>query len=294
MSAVVNADNLLIALTSAFLLAALRLVQRGPTMRRVLACSGLAAAAILTHGRGLIALPVLLTAFVVAWIRFRPQLRVVIRRGGAALATVCGAIAAYALLARSTGGSSLYGGQASELNQGSFNLRQFLSSIYQFYFPKLASLQPRIGPAYGYRQMFIETFYATFGSLEVRFKPRIYDALQVLSAVGLVGLYTACVARIRVLLRAWPVVTVMLSLVLTLIVFLHYVSYRALLGNGGSDPLIVGRYLLPMVPLFGVAIAFTVGSLPRRAAAPLGAAILALGVVFSLAAIGITAARFYA
>lgn len=168
------------------------------------------------------------------------------------------------------------------------------SSIYQFYFPKLPSLQPRIGPAYGYRQVFIDTFYGTFGSLEVTFRERVYDALQVLSALGLVGFYTTCVVRWRRLVSGWPVVAVMLALALTTLFFLHYVSYRALLGNAGSDPLIVGRYLLPMVSLFGLAIAFTAGTLPRRAGPLLGAAILSLGVLLSLGAIAITAARFYA
>ncbi len=58
--------------------------------------------------------------------------------------------------------------------------------------------------------------------------------------------------------------------------------------------MIVGRYLLPMVSLFGLAIVFTVGTLPRRIAPLVGGAILALGLLLSLAGIGITAARFYA
>jgi hypothetical protein len=294
MSAVVNADNLLIALTTGFLLAALRLVRRGPSMARVLTSSALASAAMLTHGRGLVTLPVLLVALTVAWIRHRPPIRETLARGGAAVATVGGALAAYLLLARAAGGSSLYGGQVGALNSGSFNVRQLLSSIFQFYFPKLPSLQPRIGPAYGYRQVFIDTFYATFGSLEVTFRQRIYDLLQLLSAIGLLGFYTACVVRRGALRRSWPAVAVMLTLLLASLSFLHYVSYRALLGNGGSDPLIVGRYLLPMVSLFALAIAFTVGSLPRRAGPLLAAAILSAGTLLSLGAIAITAARFYA
>jgi hypothetical protein len=293
MSAVVNADNLLIALTTGLLLAALRLVRRGPTMARVLTCAVLASAAVLTHGRGLVTLPVLATAYAVAWLRFRPAPRDALARGAAAASMVGGAFAAYTLLGRSSGGS-LYGGQVSELNNGGFNVRQFLSSIYQFYFPRLPSLHPRIGPEYGYRQVFVNTFYATFGSLEVTFKQHVYDALQVLSALGIVGFYTACVTRWRRLAHGWPTVVLMLVLALTTLFFLHYVSYRALLGNGGSDPLIVGRYLLPMVSLFGLAIAFTAGSLPRRAGPLLGAAILSLGVLLSLGGIAITAVRFYA
>ena len=295
LSAVINADNLLIALTTAFMLAALRVVKRGPTMGRVLAASTLAAAAVLTHGRGLVTLPVLFVALCVAWLVHRPAPRETLRRGLAALGTLGVAFLAYLTLGRATGSGSVYGGQVGELNSGtSFNVRQFLSSIYQFYFPKLVSLQPRIGPAYGYRQVFIETFYGTFGSLEVVFKARIYDALQVFSALGLVGLYTACMTRLRALWRQWPLVLVMLTLLVTTLFFLHYVSYRALLGNGGSDPLIVGRYLLPMISLFGLAVAFTVGSLPRRAAPFVAAVILAAGILLSLTGIGMTAARFYA
>ena len=85
----------------------------------------------------------------------------------------------------------------------------------------------------------------------------------------------------------------MLSLLVTLLLMLHYVSYRALLSNGGTDPLIVGRYLLPMVSLFGLAIAFTVGSLPKRAGPFLGAVILSIGTLLAVGGIGITAARFY-
>lgn len=294
MSAVINADNLLIAMTTGFLYACLRLVKRGPSMGRVLCASLLAAGAVLTHGRGLVTLPVLLVALVVSWLVHRPALRDTLTRGGAAVGTVLVAFVAYILLGRASGSSALYGGQVAELNGAGFNLRQFLSSIYQFYLPKPASLQPRIGPAYGYRQVFIETFYGTFGSLDVTFKPRTFDALQILSGLGLLGLYTACLMAWRRLLTAWPALLVMLALLLTTMFFLHWVSYHALLGDGGSDPLIVGRYLLPMVGLFGLAITFTVGSLPSRLGPLVASAILALGVLLSLTGLGIAMSDFYA
>ena len=219
----------------------------------------------LAHGRGLVTLPVLVVALLVAWHVHRPTAMDALRRGAAAAATVVRPRSSHTSRSERSGGA-LYGGQITELNsQTTFSVRQFLSSIYQFYFPRLGSMHPRLGPAYGYRQVFIDTFYGTFGSLDVTFKERIYDVLQVLSALGLVGLYTAVVVRWRQLWAAWPAVLVLLSLLATNLVFLHYVSYRALLSNNGSDPLIVGRYLLPMVALFGLAIAFTLGALPRRA-----------------------------
>jgi hypothetical protein len=77
------------------------------------------------------------------------------------------------------------------------------------------------------------------------------------------------------------------------LLFLHYVSYRSLLGDA-SEPLIVGRYLLPMIALFGLAVAFTLGSLPWRLGPLLGAVLLATALLFGLTGIGITMTRFYA
>jgi hypothetical protein len=294
MGAVINADILLIALTTAFLLAAVRLVRRGATMRRVLVASLLAAAASLTQGRGLATIPVLAVALLVTWIRHRPAARAALSAAGAAAGTLLFAFVAYLEFGRGGGGAGLYGGQVHEVNSGPFNIRQFLSSIWQFYLPRLPGMHKRIGPEYGYRQVFIETFYGTFASLEVIFPKRVSDFLQVLSAIGLVGLCMACVAKWRRLISEWPTVVVLVSLPVVTLLLLHYASYRALLGNGGTDPLITGRYLLPMISLFGLAIAFTVGSLPRRVGPPVGAAILSIGVLLSLAGIGLTAARFYA
>ena len=293
MSVVINPDSLLVTLTTAFLLMALRLVIRGPSAGRLLAASALAAAAVLTHGRGLVTLPVLCVAVLASWARHRPSLRQAAGQTALAATPVGIALLLYLAFVSAAGAGAVYGGEVTAINSGSFNLGQFLSSIYQFYFPRLPSLTPRIGPAYGYRQVFINTFYGTFGWLEVTFKQGVYDMLQVASALGVVAFYTACVVRWRALRRSWPAVTVLLSLLVTLLLMLHYVSYRELLGNGGTDPVIVGRYLLPMISLFGLAIAFTAGSLPKRAGPFLGAVILSIGTLLAVGGIGITAARFY-
>jgi 4-amino-4-deoxy-L-arabinose transferase-like glycosyltransferase len=294
MSAAISADNLLAMLGTAFLLSAVRLVKRGPTMSRVLATSALAAASTVTQGRGLVTLPVLAFALLVAFVRHPNRARDVIKRVGVAVAAVAAAPLAYLLYLAAAHGGSFYGSAIGTVNSGRFSFRQFLSSIYQFYFPPLPGMAPRIGPAYGYRQVFIETFFGTFGWLEVQFSARVYELLEVLSALGLVGLYTACVVRWRALRESWHVAAVLFAALFTLVLFLHYVSYRSLLTNGGTDPVIVGRYLFPIVSLFGLAIAFTVGSLPRRAGVVLGGVILGGGVLLTLGSIGITMAQFYA
>jgi 4-amino-4-deoxy-L-arabinose transferase-like glycosyltransferase len=294
----INADNLLIALTTGFLLCALRLVKRGPSLGRVLAPSVLAAAAVLTHGRGLVTLPVLVVALVVAWIKHRPTARETLTLAAAPVGTLGLAFLAYVLFGRPSGGTALYGGQISDLNtKTTFKVSQFLSTVEQFYLPKLPGLPTRLGPEYGYRQVFIEEFYGQiFGSgegLTSGAPSKALKLLQALSALGLVGLASAVVVRWRRLRRAWPIVVVMAALALTLVAFLHYVSYRALLTTGGKNALIVGRYLLPMISLFALAIAFTVGALPRRLGPLAGAAILGGGVLLCLTDITTAMFRFY-
>lgn len=294
MSAVINADNLLIALTTGFLLASLRLVRRGPSTARVLLPSLLAAAALLTHGRGLVTLPVLAVALAVAWIRHRPPAREALTLGLAALAPVALAFLAYALFGKGTGSGALYGKQVGEFTtKASFKLSQFVSTTWNFYLEKFISLPERFGPKWGYRQVFIEQFYGAFASQEVTLPKHLNDLMQALSGVGLAGLCAALIACRRRLRRNWPSVVVMLALLLTTIVALHYVDYRALLDNGGKNVLIVGRYLLPMVSLFGLAIAFTLGSLPRRAGALLGGGLLGFGALLSLVGMGLMMYRFY-
>jgi hypothetical protein len=61
----------------------------------------------------------------------------------------------------------------------------------------------------------------------------------------------------------------------------------------GEDPIITGRYLLPAIALFGVTIAWVIGSLPRRVAPWIGALLLAGFVLLDIEGFLINAQRFY-
>jgi 4-amino-4-deoxy-L-arabinose transferase-like glycosyltransferase len=294
MSAVINADSLLIALTTGFLLAALRLVRRGPTFPRVLAAGLLSAATILTHGRGVVTLPVLAVALVVAWIKYRPAARETLMLGAVGVAPVGVAVAAYVLFGKPGGSSALYGGQVSELGAtAGFKLGQFLSSIWNFYLEKLVALE-RYGPRWGWRQVFIERFYGGFGAGSITFPKGVLSALRVLTVVGLAGLLAAAIACRHQLRRAWPTVAVTGTLALVTILLLHYVNYRGLLDRAGHGHLFVGRYLLPMCALYGLAIVFTLGALPRRVGPLLGAALLSGEALLCVTAVAVSMFTFYA
>ena len=73
---------------------------------------------------------------------------------------------------------------------------------------------------------------------------------------------------------------------------LHFAAYRNLQIDP-SNPVIVGRYLFPLLPLFGVAVAIVVRELPERASTAVGTALLFTGVLLGLSGLGMTAVRFY-
>jgi hypothetical protein len=121
----------------------------------------------------------------------------------------------------------------------------------------------------------------------------VYDRLQLAVAIGLIALLATIISRARTVWRNLDVVLVLGSLALSLIALLHLASYLNLLKDP-SDPIFTGRYLLPLISLFGLAVAWVVGALPRRASQMLGGTLLGVGVLMSLAGLGLSAARFYA
>jgi 4-amino-4-deoxy-L-arabinose transferase-like glycosyltransferase len=292
----VSPDGLLTAIWTAFVLLAVRTVRRGASPGRLLGLGALSAASVLTHGRGLaIVPPLVVTLCVIGW-RHREVVRRVLRRHLALVAGAIGVAAAPVLAWRllhhtEPGGGGLYGNQAS-FSGTTFHFKQLVGVTWQFYFPKLSFMDPRIGPAYGYRQVFIQTFFGTFGSLEVTYPRWLYDRLQDAAALGLVGLVWLMVRRVKVLWRNLDVVLVLASTGLSMLALLHVASYLNLL-KVPSDPVFTGRYLLPLISLFALAVAWVIGALPRRASHIVGAALLGGGVLMSLAGLGLSAARFY-
>lgn len=290
---IVNADTLLIAVWSAFTALAIRTLVRGPSLRRVTGLALLAAASALTHGRGLALLPPLVCVLGLAYWRHRPPLRAALGWSAACTGLLAAALALFRLFTTTQGGTggTLYGGQTGYLEQGGFSLWGFAAQVWQFFLPKLPGMPTRIGPDFGFRQMYVESFFGKFGSLEVLFPNRVYTALTIAAVLGLAGLVAAAWVRRRELRPVGHVVLGLVAICGSLILLLQLVSYLALLG--GPDALIVGRYALPLIVPFALAIAFVASSLPRRWGPLFGSAILALGLGLQLSGLIITVERFY-
>ena len=285
---VINPDMMLVAVSTAFLLAALRLVQRGPSVRATLILAALGGLGLLTHSRALFLPPVAVVTLGIALRRNRPPVRRALLLS-AMTVVILGACTVAAVAWNHAHALGLqFGGAAASAG---FEPRQFLSYLWQFYLPKLAFMQPMLGPPYGYRQVYIETFFGSFASLEINYRPVIYDALQVAAALGLLGLYTTVVVRWRLVISRWAVVAVCGSFVGSLVALLHFVSYSSL--RTAPDPVITGRYLLPAIALYAAAITWVATSLPRRLGAAFAAFVLVGSVLLTIGGAGISLARFY-
>ncbi len=121
----------------------------------------------------------------------------------------------------------------------------------------------------------------------------IFDLLQLSVAIGLVWLVGALVARRRAVRAWWQIVVALAGFLVAELAVLHVNSYQQLLANNGTDPIITGRYLVPLLALAGATVAFCVSALPRRARAPAAGIVLGALVALQLSELGLSIARFY-
>ena len=290
MGGVVNPDTGLTTAYTLTMLLAVRLLRRGPTLGRVVALCLAGAACMLIHGRGAPAAAIVAVTLGVAFLRMPGVRRRLVgwSAAGAALATVPILISRAAVSSSADGG--LYGG---EVYLGkAFSVKQLVGQTWQFYFDRLSFMAPRLGPDYGYRQVVVERWVTgVFAGLEVMFPAWVYDVMQYGILAVLLAVWTTAILQRDRLRRVWPYVLVFATSVVAQLALLHTASYRAL--TGGDDPLITGRYLLPLTPLVAILLAWLVGSLPRRGRPYAAGGLLGLLLLLSFSALGMTALRFH-
>jgi hypothetical protein len=280
MTAVVNPDVFLAALWTAALYVMTTIVKRGPSRGRVIWLLLLAAASCLTQPRGVaIVVPVGVVAAVVAWRHVRA-------RGPGARRLFAAVVAGgtlVVLLALS------YYAVAGDFSLS--RVREFGSYAWQFYLPKVAFMETSISPGYGIGELFAR-FVGGFGMLEATFPMAALRALKV-TALVLALLAVAGLIACRADLRRRPgVALVYLAAIAGYLAMMHAVAFRSLLTS--ADPVITGRHLLPLIPLYGMALALAVAWLPRRWAPVAGGAVLGGALLLQLAGLAVTFERFYA
>jgi 4-amino-4-deoxy-L-arabinose transferase-like glycosyltransferase len=181
---------------------------------------------------------------------------------------------------------------AATASSSGTNWRELLSYLWQYYLPKTPlQTEYRVPPGgYPLLQVWITQAWGAFGWLEVKFAPMVYRVLAILT-VGVFG------AALGALWRARRDVDRRVLAFLALAFFallggLHWTDYHQL--EAGALGFMQGRYMFPVIAIFGLALAGAVSLLPvgRRAAAT-GAAVAGL-LVFHILALGLVVSRFYA
>ena len=117
-----------------------------------------------------------------------------------------------------------------------------------------------------------------------------YRVLAVLSLVTFAGAALALVRRRVPFDRA--VLMFFALAVIGLLVGLHVADYLLIARNGSGTA--QGRYLLPLVPIAGVAVAVALTNLRSRWRLPGAALVLSSMLALNLISMGVVAGRFYA
>lgn len=275
----VGPDLLLAVLTAATVLAALRVARRGLSWGRLTVLAGLVVAAALTQGRGLPLVVPALLAVAVAWARRRrPSRRGLLAVWSAGVVTALAA-ALVVLLAPTRGTAPDVG--------------QFAAYVWQFWTPAPLAWARGIGPAdYGAGQAFVARLWGGFAQLEVEQAPAVVSGLSWLSVAALAAIAVTLVRR-RALAGDPGTALVVAGAVLATLLFLHLIAYRSMLSIP-SDPVITGRYLLGLLPLAAIGVAYAVHALPRRFAGAAGGAVVGLAAVLQIDGLALVLERFYA
>lgn len=300
-SAAVGPDCLLYATWAFFTWMGVRILKRGLTVRRAAALGSILAAALLTKATSFALIPAAALVLVVAGIRRaragRPAqtalLPVAVTVVTAAVPFGAWFLAAH-LLSRSAAAQITAAASAGSVH--TFNVREFLSYLWQYYLPRLPSMAsfhlryPR-SPAFGLRDVWVDQAAGAFGWLEARWPHWVYaiwDWLVVAISVLVIG----SLIRFWRRLDGWMLAFFAFMLV-ALLLGVHWTDYHFIVA--GDSPFNQGRYIFALLPVAGIALAQGIALLrrgaPRRIAV---GAVLAALFCFQVLSMGLVAVRFYA
>lgn len=277
----VTPDALLMVWAALALYLSVRLVRRGWSSRLVGLLGLVVVFALFTQGRaaGLVP-PALFAVGVAGWRRWGPAWRP--SQLLAATAWVVGAVGALLVA----------GFYATGYKVG--EIAGFWSYLWQFYLPKLPGMSPPVGRPWDASDVYIDRFFGSVsGQFEVNLPTDLLTWIKRLVLLGLIGVVVAAWRHRRALRARRDVVVLLVVALLLEILSLHMAAFRSLMDNS-DDPVITGRYLLMLIPLFGIGVAGALSALPGRLRAVTTGGLLAFGVLLQISAFGLVVERFYA
>jgi 4-amino-4-deoxy-L-arabinose transferase-like glycosyltransferase len=260
MSAAVNPDALLMTSWTLTLWLGARVINHRARASDVILVCAATAAAILTKATSYALVGPILVALLAGWLRRpageRARALIPIAAGGVVLAVP---VFAWVSLASSLGGLGITTVGSSTAHP--FLISQFFSYLWQFYLPRLSSMTPlKTTPGLAVYDIFLRQLSGTFGWADVYLPAWLYNAVAVVCAalgIGAIALLTRLRRRRHLALLGFFALAL-----LALLAVLHVTEYRALITGGGS--FMQGRYLLPVVSLFGLAVGLIVARVPAQ------------------------------
>lgn len=278
----VSPDVALAAEWSAFLYVAVRIVTAGATHRRVSALAACGIAALLTQPRSAAVVAIALLALALA-----PRARFRVLPAAITVAILAAGTLAYLALVRAQSRPAWL------TSPSSLHPWQFLSYLWQFYLPRLPGMDPMLGPDYGAGTAWVNRFFGDFGWLEIPFPHAVNTGLRLGSVVLLVLLAVGLVLEHDAVRRRWRVAALLLGAVLLELLVLHVAAFESMLTNPG-DPILTGRYLFPLISIWGLAVATAVAILPRVVRTSAATGVVAAAALLDVLAFTVVIERFYA
>lgn len=283
----VNPDALMVALWTFALWLGARVLRRGGTQRDCLALCAVTAAAILTKATSYALVPGVVLVLLLAYLHTPKQGRREARKrlGVALLALVVpvvGWLATSWALARPATNAIPSGAHG-------FQIRQFLSYLWQYYLPRLSFEHPFRAMPYPLYYIWVREGWGIFGWLDVPMANWVYVVLASLSAL-VIGASAALLARLRDRVRL-ELLAYFTFVLVALLGLLHITDYQEIINSGTT--LMQGRYLLPVVGLFGLCLGFVVSRLPSSWRGPACGAAVAGLLVLQVLALGTVARMYY-
>lgn len=296
MATSVNPDGMLVALWTFALWLGARVILHGARTRDLMSLSAVTAAAVLTKGTSYGLIPAVVFAMLVGLVRC-PRAKRLDRGLPMSIAGLVLVIPIYAWIRfAQASGRPAFNSVASAAPSSTqvptpFKWNQFLAYVWQYYLPRLPFMGlNRTTPGYSVYNVWVRGAWGTFGWLEFGLPTWAFTVLaSVTAAVGFLS--TAIVATLRGK-AVWALIGFFALAFFALLFGLHLTDYRSIIRDQGA--LLQGRYLLPVLALFGLAVALIVSRVPLRWRGFLAGAVLTGLLVVQVMGLAAVAGRYYA
>ncbi len=293
MSGAVNPDALLCALSSVLFYCLARGFHRGLTPALAIATGAVIAAGLLTKLNFFGLLPGALLGLLLIAVRTRRTAgRSAYRSLALSLVTAATPVGLYVLV-NLLSGRRAYGtlspGVSSTAARGSV-LRE-IGYIWQFYLPRLPGMHDYFPGLSTTRQLWINGFVGLYGWIDTVFPAWVYSAALVPLALLGILLGRALLVNREQLRRRLPELVVYAAIALGLMILIGASDYLELPGGIGSyaQP----RYLLPLIAIYGAALALAARGAGRRWGPVVGVLIVGLLIAHDVFSQLLEISRFY-